>query len=112
MHQIEHLISRHLNQLPAPTRPGNNVFFINPAGGFYIVDMIQTDPLLRAPDLLLASRGMGADTQLIRRTWPNAKKLSDGPWGEQWHLDPASQGLPTAVGSDHRHWTFDFGRSD
>jgi hypothetical protein len=112
MHQIEHLIARQLKQLPSPIRPGNNIFFINPAGGFYIVDMIQTDPLLRAPDLLLASRGMGADTQLIRRTWPNAKKLSVGPWGEQWHLDPARQGLPTAVGSDLRHWTFDFGRSD
>lgn len=112
MHQIEHFISRHLKQLPSPIRPGNNIFFINPAGGFYVVDMIQTDPLLRAPDLLLASRGVSADTQLIRRTWPNAKKVGDGLWGEQWYLDPAGRGSPTAAGSDHRHWTFDFSGSD
>jgi hypothetical protein len=107
MHQIEHFISRHLKLLPAPIRPGSNVFFINPAGGFYLVDMIQTDPLLRGPDLMLASRGIGADTEFVRRTWPKAKKAGDGPWGERWYLDPASQGSPTAAGPDHGHWTFD-----
>jgi hypothetical protein len=109
MSQIEHFISRHLSLLPPPIRPGNNVFFINPVGGFYIVDMIQTDPLLRVPDLLLASRGTDADTQFMRRTWPSAKKVGAGHWGEQWHLDPASPGSPTAAGVDNGRWTFDFG---
>jgi hypothetical protein len=107
--QIEHFMSRHLSLLPPPIRPGNNVFFINPAGGFYIVDMIQTDPQLKQPDLLLASRGTDADAQLMQRTWPSAKKVEAGPWGEQWHLDPASPGSSTAPAVDHGRWAFHFG---
>jgi hypothetical protein len=108
MHQIEHFISRHLGLLPPPIRPGRNVFFINPLGGFYIVDMIQTGPMLRIPDLLLASRGENADTQFMRRTWPSAKEVGAGPWGEQWHLDPDTTVSRAASGVDHDHWTFDY----
>jgi hypothetical protein len=109
MHQIEHFMSRHLSLLPPPIRPGNNVFFINPVGGFYIVDMIQTDPLLREPDLLLASRGTDADTQFMQRTWPSAKRAGAGRWGEQWHLDPASLDSSTAPAVERGRWMFDFG---
>ena len=34
-----------------PRRPGNNVYFIHPLGGFYVADMVQFDPLLRRQDL-------------------------------------------------------------
>lgn len=104
MHQIERFISGHLDQLPASIRPGRNVFFINPVGGFYLADMIQLDPLLRAPDLLLVSHGVGADTQFMRRTWPAAMEVGSGRWGEQWHLDPAGPDSQDALGAQ-THWT-------
>ena len=89
--QIHGFISRHLAQLPPPRRPGNNVYFIQPGGGSYMADMIQIDPYLRAPDLLLASRGAVLDADLIRQNWPNAVKLRGGLWEEQWYLGPTDQ---------------------
>jgi hypothetical protein len=106
MYQIEHIISRHLNELPPPVRPGNDIFFVSTTTGFYLVDMIQNDPLLRAPDLLLASHGAAADAELRRRLWPNAKKIRDGRWGQQWYLGPIDQRVSTAAGSDDKRWTF------
>ncbi len=61
MSQIDQLISQHLAQLPPPRRPGNNVYFIHPLGGFYVADMIQIDPLLRNQDLIVG--------EPRRRTW-------------------------------------------
>jgi hypothetical protein len=88
MHQIEYFVSRHLGQLPPPKRPGNNLYFVNPAGGSYMADMIQMDPQLRTPDLLLLERGADADAELVHRHWPNAVKVREGKWGEQWYLGP------------------------
>jgi hypothetical protein len=106
MHQIDHIVSRHLNQLPPPKRPGNNVYFVNAGGGFYIADMVQMDPQLRTPDLLLVSHGTDSDAELVRRNWPNAVKLSGGKWGEQWYLDQ-NERRDSRV-SDDRSWQLDF----
>jgi hypothetical protein len=98
MHQIEHFVSRHLDQLPPPKRPGSNVYFVNPAGGSYMADMIQMDPQLRTPDLLLVRHGADADAEFVRRNWPNATKTGDGKWGEQWYVGPANQrGAPASI---------------
>jgi len=86
MHEISEVISQHLAQLPPPKRPGNNVYFIHPQGGFYVADMIQIDPLLRERDLLLASRGAELDSQLIRQNWrvrsrlQAEERLTSGTW--------------------------------
>jgi hypothetical protein len=111
MHQIEHFISRQLNQLPSPMRPGNNIYFINPSGGYYLADMIQIDPLLQAPDLLMASQGADTDAELMRR-WPNAKMVRDGKWGQQWYLGPIDQRISPAVGSHDKRWIFGLGASN
>jgi hypothetical protein len=109
MHQIEHFMSRHLALLPSPKRPGNNVFFVSPSGGFYLADMIQIDPLLRTPDLLLASQGSRLDAELMRRSWPNAKKIGEGAWGQQWYLAPIDQRRSNTAGFDDKKWVFDLG---
>jgi hypothetical protein len=96
MHQIEQFVSRQMDRLPSPKRPGNNIFFINPGGGFYIEDMIQTDPFLREQDLLLLSHGSRADFDLMKGSWPTAVKIGDGPWGQQWYLRPDNGELSPA----------------
>jgi hypothetical protein len=101
MHQIDEIIAEHLAQLPAPRRPGNNVYFIHPRGGFYMADMVQIDPLLREPDLLLVSRGLGLDTQLIRRNWPGAVKVASERAADQWYLGPRDQRVPDRNGQPH-----------
>jgi hypothetical protein len=88
MHEINEVISQHLAQLPPAKRPGSNVYFIHPRGGFYVADMVQIDPLLRDRDLLLVSRGAELDARMIRQNWPGAVKIAGGPAADQWYLGP------------------------
>jgi hypothetical protein len=89
--QIDDIIARHLAQLPAAPRPGNNVYFISAPGGFYRADLVQMDPLLGAPDLLLFSRGPRLDAELRRQNWPDAVLVARDVGVEEWHLGPGDQ---------------------
>jgi hypothetical protein len=106
MHQISEVISQHLAQLPPPKRPGNNVYFIHPRGGFYVADMVQIDPLLRTRDLLLVSHGAELDAQLIRQNWPDAVKIAGGRAADQWYLGPQDQRLPIPGKEGQKHFVF------
>jgi hypothetical protein len=106
MYEIGGVISQHLAQLPPPRRPGNNVYFIHPMGGFYVADMIQIDPLLRGRDLLLASRGAELDTQLIRQNWPSAIKIASSETADQWYLGPEDHRLPIEGKPGQEHFVF------
>jgi hypothetical protein len=89
--EIRQFISQHLAQLPSPRRPGNNVYFIHPRAGFYVADLVQIDPLLRDPDLLLVSRGADLDARMIHENWPDAIKIGSGPAYDQWYLGLVDQ---------------------
>jgi hypothetical protein len=98
MMQIDGIITRHSAQLPPPRRPGNNVYFVRD-GGFYRADLIQSDPLLRADDLILFSGGPAQDAELRRQNWPTAVLVERGLGVEEWNLGPkdqrqVSKGLP------------------
>ncbi len=100
------LISQHLAQLPPPQRPGNNIYFIHPRGGFYVADMVQFDPKLRDLDLKLVSRGAILDTELIQRNWPAAVKIAATPAVDQWYLGEQDQRAPVPGAADERRWAF------
>jgi hypothetical protein len=53
--------------------------------------MVQVDPLLRDPDLLLVSRGAELDAKMIHENWPDAIKIGSGPPYDQWYLGPMDQ---------------------
>jgi hypothetical protein len=106
MHQISDFISQHLAQLPPPQRPGNNVYFIHPRGGFYVADMIQFDPLLRDRDLKLVSHGTELDGEFIRQNWPGAVKVVSGRAADQWYLGPGDQRLPIPGRENEKHFVF------
>jgi hypothetical protein len=111
LNEISGVISRHLAQLPPPKRPGNNVYFIHPLGGFYVGDMVQMDPLLRNPDLLLVSHGADLDTQLIRRNWPHAFKIASGRAADQWYLGPQDLRVPLPGEPHQRQFVFALAQS-
>ena len=104
MHQISEVISQHLAQLKPPSRPGNNVYFIHPRGGFYVADMVQIDPLLGDRDLLLVSHGAEWDARMIRRYWPGAVEIDNGRAADQWYLGPEDRRVPDRNG--RRHFVF------
>ncbi len=104
MSQIEQFITQHLAQLAPPRRPGNNIYFIHPLGGYYLADIIQVDPLLRNKDLLLVSHGAVLDTQLIQRNWPDAVKVSGNRAADQWYLGTEDRRQPIPGSKDDRQF--------
>jgi hypothetical protein len=99
MSQIDQFITQHLTQLAPPRRPGNNIYFTHPLGGYYLADMIRFDPLLRNKDLFLVSHGTVLDMQMIQRNWPDAVKVSGNRSAEQWYLgtEDRRQAIPGAA---------------
>jgi hypothetical protein len=89
--QIDGVIARHSAQLPKPRRPGNDVYFVRASGGFYLADLVQMDPLLRADDLILFSGGPELDAELRRQNWPTAVLVERGFGVEEWNLGPEDQ---------------------
>jgi hypothetical protein len=92
--QIDRFISEHLAQIGPPKRPGNNVYFIHPQGGFYVADMVQFDPWLRNQDLFLVSHGRELDMQFVQQNWPDALQVSRTPAADQWYLGLEDQRAP------------------
>jgi hypothetical protein len=90
MAQIDGIITRHSALLPLPRRPGNNVYFVRD-GGFYRADLVQSDPLLRAEDLILFSAGDVLDAELVRQNWPTAVLVERRLGVMEWNLGPKDQ---------------------
>jgi hypothetical protein len=108
MNQIDAFISRHLAQIPHPISPGNNVYFLTGKGGFYILDMIQNDPFLRDRNLVLASRGLAMDAELIRQDWPGAVLARQGEWGWQWYLGDHDRRQSIESSGKEKHFVLTF----
>jgi hypothetical protein len=104
LRQINLFISQHIAQLGGPKRPGNNVYFINPLGGFYVADMVQIDPYLRDMDLYLVSRGEELDTEMVHSNWPGAVKIASGRPFEQWYLGPEEHRQDVLDAKSQRHF--------
>jgi hypothetical protein len=104
MTQIDQFISQHLAQLAPPRRPGNNIYFIHPLGGYYLADMIQVDPLLRNTDLMLVSHGAVLDLQMIRQNWPGAVRVSGSRAADQWYLGAEEQRQAFPGSKDREHF--------
>jgi len=99
MLQISDVITRHSAQLPAPRRPGSNVYFIHNGPGFYLPDLVQADPLLRGADLILYSRGPKLDAALRQQNWPDAMLIERTPGVEEWHLGSRERWVPAYSGA-------------
>lgn len=95
--QVKEFIDFHLDPVSHPRRPGNNVYFVDPFGGFYTSDLIQFDPQLCDPDLILISHGQEQNARLVKANWPHARRVGGGYWGEQWYLGATDVRQPDAL---------------
>jgi hypothetical protein len=118
MGQIQHIIARHMAQLPPAVRPGNNVYFVRAnTPAFYLADLVQMDPLLRQPDLILFSPGPDAAARMRRENWPNttlvAVTLVARRFGvEEWHLGPIDQRRESADLPGVKHFVLHYSPDD
>jgi len=86
--QVEAFMDRHLAQVPPLTRSADRahpeLVFIDIRSGFYTQDLVQNDPFLRAPRVVMMSGGPASDAALAARRFPGYVKSAEGTWGESW----------------------------
>jgi hypothetical protein len=86
--QVEAFIGRHLAQVPplarAPAAGLHELVFVNPGGGAYLEDLVQNDPFLRGPRIVMTTEGRESPADLARRRFPGHERAAQGPWGELW----------------------------
>ncbi|OGI40855.1 MAG: hypothetical protein A2V91_00720 [Candidatus Muproteobacteria bacterium RBG_16_64_10] len=86
--QAEAFIGRHLSQVPplarAPEPGRRELVFVNPAAGSYLLDIVQNDPFLRAPRIVMLLPGPESTAELVRLRFPGYILTAQGEWGELW----------------------------
>ena len=91
--QADAFIAQHLRQIPPlaqPLQPGyRDIVFVRFEGRLYAHDLIQNDPFLRAPRvvMLLGSR-QSAEALMTR--FPDYRKKAEGDWGQWWVAAPGA----------------------
>jgi len=86
--EVESFIARHLAQVPplaqeAP-RDVRQIVFIRLGSGFYVQDLVQNHPFLRAARITMVYQGEERTAELMNSRFPGYLKQSRGEWGELW----------------------------
>jgi hypothetical protein len=93
--QVETFIDRHRAQVPPllqPVEPGRReIVFVDTRAGFYTRDMVQNDPLLRAPRIVMVRESRESAAQLMAKRYPEFTRTAQGDWGEQWTATQAGR---------------------
>lgn len=86
--QVESFINQHRSQVPPLAQPAARdrpeVVFVNLAAGLYTQDMVQNDPFLRTPRIVMVQDNRKNVAQLMARHFPTHVKIAEGKWGELW----------------------------
>jgi hypothetical protein len=95
--QVDGFIDRHLGQLPTLAEGRRQVCFLATQWGYYRADLVQNDPLLRDPVVILVSFGRQRDAELMRRMEPAARPIFDNGLDTVWLVEPGPEtGDPAA----------------
>jgi hypothetical protein len=83
--QVEGFVAHHLEQVPPLTRAvEKEIIFIDLTKGFYTQDLVQNDPLLRSPRMIMVYRDAETTARFMARRFPSYEKRESGRWGERW----------------------------
>ena len=80
---VERFIARHLAQMPSAAA-GARVLIVDASHGYYRVDLVQNDPLLRNPPLVFVSLGREADAAMMAARFPAYRLLALDRRGSVW----------------------------
>jgi hypothetical protein len=86
--QVDAFIARQRQQVPPLARavePGRmEIVFVNTGNGSYVRDLVQNDPWLRGPRIVMVYPGRAEAANLMADRFPRYRKSADGAWGELW----------------------------
>jgi len=92
---VHSFIGDDLAQLPLAKQGTARVAIINPGMGYYAQDLIQNDPFLRDPVILMVTHGRKKDEAMIARYFPDLSVLSRDYKGSVWGY-PVTGAAPSA----------------
>lgn len=81
-YQVDEFMSRHLAQVP--DRTDARVIILRADSGYYAYDLVQNDPFLRDPVIVMASRGREADAQMLSEHFPHLQLIHSDLRGFVW----------------------------
>jgi hypothetical protein len=86
--QVDTFITQHRRQVPPLARaaePGRaEIVFVDTGTGSYVRDLVQNDPLLRGPRIVMVYPGRVEAANLMAGRFPQYRKSAEGKWGELW----------------------------
>ena len=85
--QVHGFVEDHLSRRPPFEKDARQLVFVRLDYDYYTQDLVQNDPLLRAPVIFMLSRGQARDEALLQRYFPRARLATEAPFGQVWRLD-------------------------
>jgi hypothetical protein len=86
--QVDGFVRQQLAQVPPLARPADagvrDAIIVNARQGFYAFDLVQNDPLLRGPRIMLVAYGDERLGDFMQLRFPGYVPAESGPWGERW----------------------------
>jgi hypothetical protein len=84
-------VAHDLSQLPAPPGAEKRVLIVDPSDSFYGQDLIQNDPFLRTPAILMFTHGERENAAMMRHYFPGYRRLPGDLYGEVWQAGGAGR---------------------
>jgi hypothetical protein len=86
--QVDSFISRQRAQVPPLAAHADadlaQVVFVNIRTGFYTIDLVQNDPFLRGPRVIMVYESAERSDALMAARFPAFRRSAQGEWGELW----------------------------
>jgi hypothetical protein len=89
--EIHNFVAHDLSQLPAPPGAEKRVLIVDPSDSFYGQDLIQNDPFLRTPAILMFTHGERENAAMMRHYFPGYRRLPGDLYGEVWQAGGAGR---------------------
>jgi hypothetical protein len=88
--EMHDFIAQHEKQVPSYEGHERRVMIIDPSFSFYGVDLVQNDPWLRGKVIRMFSHGTAADTEMMRKYFPDMRRVHTDEFGSVWSVERAS----------------------
>jgi hypothetical protein len=85
--EMHAFMAHDLAQMPAQPGVEKRVLILDPSDTFYGQDLVQNDPFLRTPAILVISHGEQQNAAMMQRYFPGYRRLPGDLYGEVWQAE-------------------------